>query len=146
VDGRFKEQLGGTKNLPLIPAARIISQVKANFLEKSKSPQKFSAYAEFDYTFKQNHPFTAYQTETPTNGYVLINAGFTAHISNKSKSLFNLYFIAGNLGDVAYQNHLSRLKYTEENLTTGRLGVFNMGRNFTIRLNIPLNFETKKQS
>jgi iron complex outermembrane receptor protein len=76
---------------------------------------------------------------------LLINAGFTAQISNKNKSLFSLYFIAGNLGNVAYQNHLSRLKYTDENLATGRMGVFNMGRNFTVRLNIPLNFETKKQ-
>jgi hypothetical protein len=45
VDGRFKKELGGTKNLPLIPAARIISQVKANFLEKSDSRQKFSAFS-----------------------------------------------------------------------------------------------------
>jgi len=44
-----------------------------------------------------------------------------------------------NLGDVAYQSHLSRLKYTEENPVTGRMGVFNVGRNFSVKVNVPLN-------
>jgi len=45
---------------------------------------------------------------------------------------------------VAYQNHLSRLKYTPVNLATGRSGVFNMGRNASIKVNIPLNFDWKE--
>jgi iron complex outermembrane receptor protein len=45
---------------------------------------------------------------------------------------------------VAYQNHLSRLKYNEENLSTQRQGVFNMGRNFSIKLNVPLTVHLKK--
>jgi len=49
--------------------------------------------------------------------------------------------IAQNLTDVAYQNHLSRLKYTDENMATGRMGVFNMGRNFSLKLNLPLQFD-----
>ena len=40
---------------------------------------------------------------------------------------------------VAYQNHLSRLKYAAENIATGRNGVFNMSRNFSIKVNIPFN-------
>jgi iron complex outermembrane receptor protein len=50
-----------------------------------------------------------------------------------------------NLGDVAYQNHLSRLKYAAENLATGRVGVYNMGRNFSIKLNIPFSKKLKDQ-
>jgi len=46
-----------------------------------------------------------------------------------------------NLGDVAYQNHLSRLKYTDMNNVTGRMGVFNIGRNFGIKVNVPLDFK-----
>jgi iron complex outermembrane receptor protein len=49
-----------------------------------------------------------------------------------------------NITDIAYQNHLSRLKYTAENVVTGRTGVFNMGRNFSIKLNIPLSFSIDK--
>jgi iron complex outermembrane receptor protein len=57
--------------------------------------------------------------------------------------LFSLNLVGSNLGDVAYQNHLSRLKYAAENLVTGRTGVFNMGRNYSIKLNIPLSFKVK---
>jgi iron complex outermembrane receptor protein len=56
---------------------------------------------------------------------------------NKGKILFSLYLAVNNLTDVAYQNHLSRLKYTSENLVTGRTGIYNMGRNMSVKLNIP---------
>jgi iron complex outermembrane receptor protein len=72
-----------------------------------------------------------------------LNAGITANINNKGKTLFSVYLLGNNLSDVAYQNHLSRLKYTDVNPVTGRQGVFNMGRNFSIKLNIPLSFDTK---
>jgi iron complex outermembrane receptor protein len=51
--------------------------------------------------------------------------------------------MALNLGDVAYQSHLSRLKYTDVNLATGRTGVFAMGRNFSVKVNIPLSWTAK---
>jgi iron complex outermembrane receptor protein len=42
--------------------------------------------------------------------------------------------------DEAYQNHLSRLKYAAVNNATGRAGVYNMGRNFSVKVNVPLSF------
>ena len=98
--------------------------------------------AESDYTFAQDHPFTGYNTETATGSYWLVNAGIGADIASKGKTLFSLHFAANNLGDVAYQNHLSRLKYTAINNVTGRQGVFNMGRNFSFKINVPLNFKS----
>jgi iron complex outermembrane receptor protein len=75
----------------------------------------------------------------------LLNAGFGADFVNKKdQTLFSISFSAMNLADVAYQNHLSRLKYAEENQATGRTGVFNMGRNFSIKLNVPLTVNLKK--
>lgn len=48
-----------------------------------------------------------------------------------------------NLTDIAYQNHLSRLKYADLNYFNGKRGVFNMGRNFGIKVNVPLDFAWK---
>jgi iron complex outermembrane receptor protein len=96
--------------------------------------------AELDNTFAQNNPFTGFDTETKTSGYSLLNAGLGGDIISKGKTLFSLYLAANNIGDVAYQNHLSRLKYTAVNNVTGRAGVYNMGRNFSIKLNVPLSF------
>jgi iron complex outermembrane receptor protein len=49
-----------------------------------------------------------------------------------------LHVIADNLLNRAYQNHLSRLKYADVNNVTGRCGVYNMGRNITFKLVVPL--------
>jgi iron complex outermembrane receptor protein len=45
--------------------------------------------------------------------------------------------VGQNIADVAYQHHLNRLKYGPMNAATGRMGVFNMGRNYSLKINIP---------
>lgn len=61
-------------------------------------------------------------------------------VKHKGKVVANVSIIGDNLLDKAYQSHLSRLKYADENAVTGRTGVFNMGRNITLKLDIPLRF------
>ena len=96
------------------------------------------AKIELDNTFSQNNIFTAYNTETATNGYTLLNIGLGTDVVNKKgKTILNVAISGLNLADVAYQNHLSRLKYAAENMASGRNGVFNMGKNFSIKVNIP---------
>jgi iron complex outermembrane receptor protein len=146
VKGIFTEPIEGSKNVPFIPATRWLSELRAELLTKGKSIRNLSMYFEADHTFDQSRPFTAYGTETATDGYTLLNAGVTANITSHNKTLFSLYLLANNLADVAYQNHLSRLKYTDINQVTGRQGVFNMGRNFVMKLNIPLAFDMKKHN
>jgi iron complex outermembrane receptor protein len=143
VRAKFKEPVEGVENVPFIPAARWISELRAQFLPQGKSIRNLSASVELDRVFRQNNPFTAYDTETATPGYTLVNAGITANIMKADRTLFTLFLLGHNLADVAYQSHLSRLKYTAENAVTGRQGVFNMGRNFSFKLLIPLSFNGK---
>ncbi len=140
VRGTLSQEQDGSKNLPFIPAARLINEVKAELLPKGKTIRHLYVKVELDNTFAQNDPFTGYNTETKTSGYSLLNAGLGGDFMSKGKTLFSLFFAANNIGDVAWQSHLSRLKYAPENLVTGRTGVFNMGRNFSVKLNIPLSF------
>ena len=56
----------------------------------------------------------------------------------KGRKVAELHLIVDNLTDVCYQNHLSRLKYADVNVVTGRRGVFNMGRNFVFKLTVPI--------
>jgi iron complex outermembrane receptor protein len=142
VRGLFDEAIDGTKNLPLIPAATFISELRGDFKNAGKRMRNFYVKLEADHTFSQKKPFTAYQTETATPGYTVFHAGTGADILDQKKNqLFSLHVSLNNIFDVAYQNHLSRLKYTAVNATTGREGVFNMGRNFSVKLNIPFNFK-----
>ena len=140
VRGVFNKPVEGVKNIPFIPAARWITQLRGEFLKKGKVFNNLSVSIELDNSFSQNKAFTAYNTETSTPGYSLLNAGITADIVKNRKKLFTIIFTGNNLTDIAYQNHLSRLKYTDTNSVTGRMGVFNMGRNFSCKVNIPLDF------
>jgi iron complex outermembrane receptor protein len=141
VRGRFDSPVEGTKNLTSIPAGRWISELRGDFLKNGKTIRHLSLHFEVDRTLAQNKVFTAFDTETPTPGYTLLNTSVSADITHHNKTLFSVYLVSNNLADVAYQNHLSRLKYAAVNPQTGRQGVFNVGRNFMIRVNIPLSFK-----
>ena len=132
-----------TKYLPNIPASRWLSELKGRFKKVGKSPLR-NAYVgvQMEVNLAQNDVFSAYETETPTPGYTLFNAGFGSDFVNrKNKTLFSLHFAVNNLTDVAYQNHLSRLKYAPVNEVTGRSGVYNIGRNFSVKLAVPIEFK-----
>ncbi len=144
VRGKFINPVEGTNNLPLIPAPRLLSELRAVVVEKGKLFQNCTVKFEIEKTFDQHNAFTAFDTETATPGYLLLNAGIQTDIVKKDKTLFSVYISAMNLSDVAYQNHLSRLKYQGENLSTGRLGVFNSGRNFSFKFQIPFSQTLKK--
>ena len=97
----------------------------------------------FEHYFKQDEFYAAYGTETETPAYSLMNIAFGSDIVSKYHTLCSLYVNINNLTDVAYQSHLSRLKYAPENLVTGRMGVFNMGRNFSLKLLVPIGLSNK---
>jgi iron complex outermembrane receptor protein len=144
VRGRFSRKIGGTDNLPLIPAPRLLSELRADIKKNGKTLRNFYFKVEMDQNFKQSKPFYAFDTETSTAAYTLLNAGIGTEIINKKqRTIFSIHIAGINLTNAAYQNHLSRLKYTDTNLVTGKTGVFNMGRNFSLKLNIPLNFQSK---
>jgi len=140
VRGRFDAAMDNSRNLPLMPAPRWISEVRLNFASGFKGLKNVYALVEMDRNFEQAKAFTGFGTETATAGYTLFNAGLGADVQGKKGTLFSLHLAAQNFTDVAYQNHLSRLKYTAENEATGRQGVFGMGRNFSVKLQVPFSF------
>ncbi len=138
--GKFSQSLDGSDNIPFIPSARLITTLGADFLRKGNFIRNIYAGVESDYNFNQNHPFTGYNTETTSTGYWLVGANISADILSKGKTVCILSLTGENLGNIAYQSSLSRFKYLAVNNITGRQGVFNMGRNFGIKLNVPLSF------
>ncbi|MEO6669878.1 MAG: TonB-dependent receptor [Ferruginibacter sp.] len=147
VSGKLQDAIEGTKNLPFIPAPKLFTEIKADLKKTTKFLNNFYVKVEIDNTFRQSHPFIAYNTETATAGYTLINAGIGSDFKTKSGStLFTLNISVNNLTDVGYQNHLSRLKYSAENMATGRTGVYNMGRNVSVKLNVPFSMALKNKS
>jgi iron complex outermembrane receptor protein len=142
VRGVFDKSLDGSKNLPQIPHVRWIGELRGDFLRKGRQLRNLYVLLEANKAFAQDKPFAGYNTETATPGYMLLNAGLGSDFVNKKgTTIAGLHFSVNNLTNVAYQDHLNRLKYTDVNVATGRQGVFNMGRNFSVKLNIPLSFK-----
>ena len=132
-----------TRYLPNIPPLHGISELQYDF--KNKELQLINGFVKVAAAFSgpQNRPYLADNTETATPGYILINAGVGAGFTNKQNRLiFNIYVLANNIFDVVYQDHLSRLKYFEPYPTSpiSHHGIYNMGRNISVKLDFPLNF------
>lgn len=129
--------------LPFTPADRLQSELRVNFrqLPGLSSLGNVYARAAVEHNLAQRRIFDAFDTETPTAAYTLVNLGAgTDFRSRKGRTLASVLVSVNNLFDVAYQNHLSRLKYTDVNNVTGRQGVFNPGRNVSLKLLVPLSF------
>ena len=95
--------------------------------------------AGLDCYMRQSHIYSADDTETVTPGYVLLSLSAGTDIQVGQKKVAELYVTADNLLNKAYQNHLSRLKYADVDVVTGRRGVYNMGRNVTFKVVVPIN-------
>lgn len=143
VRGQFNKAIDGSRNLPFIPAPKLQTEFRGDFKKIGKHLTNVYAKIELENFFSQNNPFTGFNTETATAGYSLIHAGWGATLVNKDRDLFQFFLTANNIFDKAYQNHLSRLKYAAENLQTERMGVFNMGRNFCVKILLPLQRKWK---
>jgi len=80
-------------------------------------------------------------TESFTAGYTLINGGIgSTLITKKGKTICDIFLQADNIFNVAYQSNLNRLKYFEyyNSSPNGRSGIYNMGRNLSFKVIIPL--------
>lgn len=129
------------KYLPFIPPLQIRSELKATaqhaigFLSKP--------YVKIDAAiFANQHKFYGLDdTETFTQGYTLINGGIGSTIINrKDKTLFDVFIQVDNIFNTAYQSNLNRLKYFEYYTASpnGRSGIYNMGRNMSLKVIIPI--------
>jgi iron complex outermembrane receptor protein len=130
--------------LPFIPPLHTISELRANIKKAGHIFANAFVKAQFEVYAAQNRVYLLNSTETPTSGYQLFNAGFGTDILNKKGNpMFNISFLGNNLFDVAYQSGLNRLKYFEPypGNFSGHDGIYNMGRNFSIKVNVPLSFK-----
>ena len=146
VNGILLNQNDSLKYLPLMPQPRWVSEIRAQY--KSLFHALYNPYLkiELEHHFSQNHYLKAYQTETATDSYTLLNLGIGSDFCNKKgNKILAVSINLNNLLDVAYQNHLSRLKYAPENLSSGRTGIYNMGRNLGIKIQIPIRFSKRAE-
>jgi iron complex outermembrane receptor protein len=136
-----KNQGDSTKHLPFTPPAKYRSELKFVFDKAGNTFRNTYFKIGVDCYFKQDKFYYKFGDETATPGYTLLNAGMGSDINSKGHTVCSLYFYCGNLTNLAYQSNMSRLKYGDINNVTGRVGVYNMGRNFSVKLLIPIGIK-----
>lgn len=138
VDARQLHQPDESKYLPLTPMPRWTSDLRYDIIRDGETLNNTYVSIGIECNLRQNHYMKANDTETATPGYTLLNAAAGTDIRVKGHKVASVYLTANNITDRAYQNHLSRLKYGSVNNVTGRTGVFGMGRNFGIKVLVPI--------
>ncbi|MGZ4033421.1 MAG: TonB-dependent receptor [Bacteroidia bacterium] len=148
----YAQNLGGngakindsSKYLPFIPPLHTNSELRADLKKKLACFSAIYIKIGLQYYAAQNRAYLAYGTETTTPGYTLIDAGLGTDVINKKGNvLFTINITGTNLGDVAYQSNMSRLKYFDNYPVngTGRSGIYNMGRNISFKIVVPFNLK-----
>ncbi len=138
VSSTQKDQPDSTRYLPFTPGPKWVSELRATTKKLGKSLANAYIKISLEDYFMQDKFYAAFGTETATPGYTLFNLGIGTDVVSNHTTLFSIYLNALNLTDVAYQSHLSRLKYEDVNNVTGRTGVYNMGRNFSLKVLVPI--------
>ena len=138
VNAQLLHQPEEMKYLPMTPAPRLSSDIKYELTHDGNVFNNAYVAVQADWYLKQDHYFAAYDTETMTPSYLLLGLSVGTDVLVKGRKVAEMHLIVDNLTDVCYQDHLSRLKYTDWNVVTGRRGVFNMGRNVVFKLTVPI--------
>lgn len=128
-----------SKYLPYTPAPRLTSDLRYDFIRDGKTFDNTYLAIQMECDLRQNHFYALGGTETATPSYTLFNVMAGTDLRRKGRKLASLYLSCNNVFDRAYQSHLSRLKYLEATPDNGHPGIFNMGRNLTLKLVLPLD-------
>lgn len=140
-----------TRFLPFIPPLHFHSELRADIKKLLHCFSSSYIKVSLDHYAAQNRAFLADGTETPTPGYTLLDFGIGTDVVNKhGKTIFNIQIAGSNVSDMVYQSHLSRLKYMDffinnkgetVNVTGPGSGIYNMGRNISLKLQFPLQIK-----
>ena len=135
-----------TNHLPWIPAPHLNSEFKFRLGNKKGSVLQGTYFkAGISQYWQQNNVYSALYTELPSAGYTLVNAGLgTDFVNPKTGTVICSFYVnCTNLTNIAYADHLNLAQYFyAENgnlvtVTNQRQGVFNMGRDVTLKAVFP---------
>ena len=138
-----------TDHLPWTPAPHLHSELKFRLSSKPGTYFKIGVA----HYWRQKDIYSALYTEVPSAAYTLVNAGIGTQVVNRrsSRTICAFYLNCTNLTNIAYADHLNLAQYfysvkgTLVTVTNQRQGVFNMGRDFTVKVVFPVGY-TRKSS
>ena len=157
VTGGLKNMAAGAQYLPFVPPMRITADLRftkqhigsalrkcylsLGMLSCAQQSQVYLGEAAATGLNTASTPFEYAASQAATAGYVLFNAGLGADLVSHGRTYARLFIAGTNLLNTTYMDYMSRYKYYPVNYTTDRVGVFNMGRNVSLKVIIPLDIK-----
>jgi iron complex outermembrane recepter protein len=133
-----------TDHIPWTPAPHFHSELKFRLNDRSVFRRTYFLVGVAEW-LAQNNIYRASYTEIPSAAYTLFNAGLGTDLVNAKTGnvVCSIYVNGANLTNVGYADHLNLAQYfyaqngNAVTVTNQRQGVFNMGRDFTIKVVFP---------
>jgi iron complex outermembrane recepter protein len=141
-----------TDHIPWTPAPHLHSDVKFHLNDKPGSVFSGTYFKiGVAHYWQQNDIYSAVYTEVPAAAYTLVDAGLgTQFVNRKSGRVVCFFYVnCTNLTNIAYADHLNLAQYfyaLNGNLVTvtnQRQGVFNMGRDISLKVVFPFGGRPK---
>lgn len=140
VRGIQTNQPADGRNLPMIPAPRWMCNMRYDLPDFARGHCRRSYLSlGMEYSLRQDNYYAMDDTETATPDYAVFNASAGVDLHFLGHNCLELVLTCQNLFDKVYQSHLSRLKYADVNIMTGRQGISAMGRNVCLKVNLPFD-------
>jgi iron complex outermembrane receptor protein len=118
------------------------SYIKFGMITCAAQKQVYLQYSIYNGLSTANTPFEYAASHAASAGYTLFSLGGGGDIqTGKGRTIAKLYVAVTNIANLGYMDYMNRFKYYPVNYATDRVGVFNMGRNVSIKLDIPLDFK-----
>ncbi len=134
----------GNRSLPMMPAPRWTCDVRYELPDLARGHLRRSYLSVgMEHNFRQSKYYAVDDTETASPGYFLLGFSMGTDLHIFGHNCIELTFSCQNLLDRAYQPHLSRLKYVDTDAPSGRQGLSAMGRNFCVKVNIPIDIHLR---
>ena len=150
VDAKLKNVPDTANIIAFVPPARLRSEITISTPKVTRGIR--NAYFRFGvfYSFEQSRPYQIssiyYELDhiDATPAYMLLNAGIGADIMNRGKKTCSVYLNVDNIANVGYYDYMSRYKYAVNSVNgVEQKYVYNMGRNVSVRVVVPLDFRHK---
>jgi len=153
-------QADSERYVPFTPAPRLTSEVKFRLPNLGSFLGASNIHFGLEHDWAQNDIYSAVYNELPSLAYTLYNAGLgTNFINPKSKKVIcSLFINSTNLTNLAYIDHTSRPQYfvaynsqqpsnfgVNAAVVTNRTqGIYNMGRNVSFKIVVPIGIKGNK--
>ncbi len=156
VNGGLLNVPDSVKVLAFVPPMRIHADIKFKakhigkaikngylrfgMLNASQQNKIYEQYAIYNGLNTAQTPNEYYASTHATAGYTLFNMGLGGDLQANGRTFCKVYITCNNLFNTVYMDYMSRFKYLPYNNVSQRVGVFDMGRNLSIKVIVPFDF------